>query len=193
MLAEFSLSPWANEHPSSLLAIVVGFILLGLLLWFVNVPQFSRPFFRGLLNERAESIQRKHAQVDQAAAEIQQLRDDYASRLREIETESRKRIQDAVREADAAREEIIADAQNTARQVQLRTEEELNREQNRSRIQLRRQIVQISMDAAEKSVHANATESVQRALISDFITGAATASVNGRIITPNASPTQGGA
>lgn len=192
MLAEFQIGPFAIEHPSFLLSVIVGFVLLALLLWFVNVPQFSRPFFRILLQERAESIQNKHAQVDQATAEIQRLRDDYAARLREIETESRHRIEGAVREADAAREEIIADAQKTARLVHLRTDEELSREQTRSRIQLRRLIVQISMDAAEKSVLANSTEAVQRSLISDFIAGASTATVNGQPITTNASSAQGG-
>ncbi len=193
LLAELQIGPWAIEHPSFLLSVLVGFVLLGLLLWFVNVPQFSRPFFRALLSERAESIKTKHAQVDQATAEVQHLRDDYAARLREIETESRQRIDAAVREADAAREDIIAEAQKTARLVQLRTEEELSREQTRTRIQIRRQIVQISMDAAEKSVLANSTESVQRSLISDFIVGASTASVNGRSVSASGSPTQGGA
>jgi len=175
LLAEFQFGPISIEDPSVFGAQVVGFILFALLLWFVNVPVFSRPALKQMLTERETRVEDVHNQIDTALSETQRLHDEYAQRLRNIETESRERIDAAVREADAAHNEIIADAQGAAKLVVRRTEEELSREATRQRILLRRQIVQISLDAAESTVVSLNTDAVQRHLINDFIARAAVA------------------
>ena len=176
LLAEIQFGPFAIEDPKVLLAQVVGFILLCALLWFVNVPVFSKPFIRGLLVDRETRIEEVHNQIDSAITDTQKLHDDYIARLNNIETESRERIAAAVREADAVHNDIIADAKQAAAHVTRRTEEELAREQTRQRIMLRRKIVQISLDAAEEAVGVFNSDSVQRKLIGDFITTASSAS-----------------
>ncbi len=172
LLAEFQLGPFAIEDPSVLLAQIVGFVLLALLLRFVNIPVLSWPFMRDLLVTREARVAEVHDQIDQALSDTKRLHDDYAARLKNIEVESRQRIDAAVSEADAAHTEIIADAQEAAKLVVRRTEEELARELNRQRILLRRTIVQRSLDAAEQSVVALSTDGVQRLLITDFISKA---------------------
>src|SRR5262249_26854839 len=138
-----------------------------------NVPYLSLPYWRQLLNDRATRIAQVHDQVESELADIRRVRDDYAARLQQIEIEARERIDAAVREADAARAEIIADAQQLAGQLRRRSEEEMARERIRQRILLRQQIVQIALDAAEQSVRTHSDEKVQRQLIGDFIARAA--------------------
>jgi F-type H+-transporting ATPase subunit b len=175
LLGEFQLGPVSIEDPKVFVAQCIGFLLFAALLWFVNVPVFSRPALREVLIEREKRVAEVHDQVDTALSETQRLHDEYAARLRNIEAESRERIDAAVREADAAHNEIIADAQRAATLVARRTEEELSKEQTRQRILLRRQIVQISLDAAESTVRSLTSDDVQRHLINDFIVRAAAA------------------
>lgn len=161
--------PWANEFPDRLLSLAIGFVLLLVVLWKVNIPLFSYPYVSGLLKERAGRIEDNHTQVERALADISQLRDDYAIRLKSIEEEARVRIDAAVRESEAVRTEIIAEAQESANALRRRAEEEIDRERTRQRILLRRQIVQTSLDAAEQSVVALSDDRMQRNLIQDFI------------------------
>ena len=106
-------------------------------------------------------------------AEAKRLRDDYSSRLKGIEVEQRERIEAAVKEAQTSHTEIIADAEQLAAAIRRRTAEEIARERTRQRIQLRREIVQTTFDAAEKAVKANNTDTIQHQLISDFVVRAA--------------------
>ena len=171
--------PFVIEDPKSFVALIVGFLVLLLILWKVNIPYLSLPYFRTMLGERAGRIEEAHNQVQRALEEAQQVRNDYATRLTRIEEETRAHIDAAVKEADTARAEIIAEAQQSAVALRRRTEEEIARERQRARIQLRRQIVQITMDAASEAARTHSNEAVQRQLIRDFISRAGADGHNG--------------
>ncbi len=168
MIPEFQFGPLANEHPETFWASLLGLLLLLALLY-----RFALPGFRRMLNDRAVRIESDQTQVASQLEDIQRLRDDYAARIRQIEVEARERIDAAVREAENARTEIIAEAQQTALALRRRSEEEIARERTRQRILLRQQIVATTLDAAEHSVRANSSEALQRQLIQDFIGRAA--------------------
>ena len=173
-LAEFGI-PWKLEDPDILISLLLGLAVILFLLIRFNIQYLSLPYWRELLHDRSARIEQTHNQVESELADIRHLRDDYAARLQQIEVEARKRIEEAVREADAAHTEIITDAQQLAAQLRRRSEEEMARERIRQRITMRQQIVQIALDAAEQSVRANSDDKVQRQLIGDFITRAAQA------------------
>ncbi|HLV82074.1 MAG TPA: ATP synthase F0 subunit B [Chthonomonadaceae bacterium] len=161
--------PFLIEDAKAFVALVVGFVILLWVLGKVNIPYLSLPYFRTMLGERASRIEEAHNQVQRALEEAQQVRNDYATRLTRIEEEARAHIDAAVKEADVARAEIIAEAQQSAQGLRRRAEEEIARERQRARIQLRRQIVQITMDAAGEAARTHSNEVVQRQLIRDFI------------------------
>ena len=166
MLAElqpFGFGPFLVEHPKDLFATAVGLALLAFLLY-----KFALPGLRSTLTTRAATIETGLNQVDRQLEDIAQLRNDYSNRIQAIEVEQRERIGAAVRDADNARADIIAEAQETARALRRRSEEEMDRERTRQRILVRQQIVQITLDAAEQAVKAQNSESVQRQLIRDF-------------------------
>jgi F-type H+-transporting ATPase subunit b len=133
------------------------------------MPVFSRPYLRQILIDREVRVEEVHNQLESAIADTRKLHDDYLERLKNIEVESTRQIENAVKEADAVHDEIIADARTAAAAVLRRADDELAREQTRQRILLRRTIVSLSLDAAEQTVVALNTDDVQRKLISDFI------------------------
>ena len=160
----FGFGPFLVEHPKDLLATLVGLILLALLLY-----RFAVPGAKGMLTDRATRIETETTQIDRQLRDIAQLRTDYANRIAGIEAEQRERIAAAVRDADNARADIIADANEAARLVQRRGEEEIERERARQRILMRQQMVQITLDAAEQAIRAQNSDQVQRRLINNFI------------------------
>ena len=172
LLAEIQFGPFNIEDPKAFLAQIVGFVLVVLLLWYVNVPVLSRPFIRELLVSRETRVEEVHNQLDLAVTDTQKLHDDYAERLNNIEIESRLQIERAVREADAVHDEIIADAKLSAEAVIRRTEEELLAREQTPAVKeyfCGRTIVKISLDAAEATVVSLNDDKVQRRLIDDFI------------------------
>jgi F-type H+-transporting ATPase subunit b len=171
LLAEIGLGPFKIEDPSIYVALLIGFVLIVVFFWKVNIPG-SVPYFRDVLGPRAERIQDEQDQVKKALEETERIRNDYKRRLDQIEAEQTQRLNDAVREADAARESIIAEAQESVQAIRRRAEDELARERVRQRIQLRRAIVELTLDAAEHSVNENSTEAVQHQLIRRFIADA---------------------
>jgi len=173
------------------LPLLLGLAVVVFVLYRLNVQYLSLPYWRELLNDRATRIAQNHDQVESELADIKRIRDDYAARLARIETEARERIDAAVRDAELARVEIISEAEQSATLLRRRTEEEIGRERTRQRILLRRQIVQISLDAAEQAVRSNSGEKVQRQLIGDFITLAGTPT--GPVSAASKTPPQGGA
>lgn len=161
----FGFGPVLFEHPKDLLATIVGLALLLLLLY-----RFGLPGAKNMLVDRATKIESDTLQVDRQLENVAQLRNDYANRIAGIEQEQRERIAAAVRDADNAHADIIAEANDTARLVQRRSEEEMERERTRQRILLRQQMVQITLDAAEQAIRNQNSDQVQRSLIRNFIT-----------------------
>ena len=100
----------------------------------------------------------------------------YRKELDQREEEARQRIGSAVREADAARAEIIAEAEQLAHAIKRRSEEEIARERTRQRILFRQQLVKTALDSAEGAIRESSDVTVQRRLIGDFIALAANGS-----------------
>lgn len=167
--------PFLIEDPKIVIAQVLGLIFF-LLIVFRFMPKgipLGVPYLTDQSQERAGRIETNIQQVAMALADTQRLHDDYANRLKGIELEARTRIDAAVREAELARADIIADAEEATKQLRRRAEDELAREQTRQRILLRQQIVALTLDAAEQSARDHSTAQTQRYLIQDFITRAA--------------------
>lgn len=193
MLLVFHLGPFAIEYPELLVPMVIGFALFVFCVCRMpaDIP-LGIPYLRKELQNRAARIADNDTQVKRELEDIQRLRDDYVARIHRIEEEARIHIDTAVREADTARAEIIAEAQQAAATLRRRADEEIARERTRQRIQLRQQIVQITLGATEQSVRTHTNETVQRQLIGDFIARAAKGSGgNGAVV--RAAPTGDGA
>ena len=167
VLAEFQLGPFALEHPSGLFATIVGLVLLVVLAKplgkFLGLPQPSV-----VLADRSRQIETDTLQVERQMQDIAQLRNDYANRIQTIEKEQRDRIAAAVRDADNARADILAEAEETSRALRRRGEEEMERERTRQRILLRQHMVQTTLNAAESAIKAQNSDAMQRQLIRDF-------------------------
>ncbi len=95
--------------PALLITQIIGFLILMVVLHRV----FTTKVF-GILDERRDSIKGAYDQLDADRAAMEDLRRQYEQRLAGIEAEARAKIQEAVKEAQALRDNLVADARQQA-------------------------------------------------------------------------------
>lgn len=142
----------------------IGFLLL---LWFLNKYVF-KPIF-GILDERQRLITESYDQMDQDRARMEETRRQYEQRLAGIESEAREKIQAAVKEAQALRDNLIADAEAHAATIIEQGRNESERDRQKAFLEMRSQIVTLAVAAAGKVIDENLTDTRQSKLVDDFI------------------------
>ena len=150
--------------PKVIAAQVTGFILL----WLVLRRFLFGPVL-GLLDAREQDIKSTYETAENERTKAEELRADYEHRLAGIEAEARARIQEAVKQAEDAKNDIIADSRRRSEDILQRGQENLAREREKTLAGLRKEVVDISLEAAGKLVGESLDEPRHRRLIRDFI------------------------
>lgn len=153
-----------NINPAAIAVNVVGFLLL---LAVLRKMVFS-PIGK-VLHERQQDVNSTYDKIESDRRQMEALRADYETRLAGIEAEAREKIQGAIRDAQSARDQIVAEAQGRSREMILRAEAEVAHERQQAMITLREQVVHLALGAATKVIGDNLDETRQRRLIDDFI------------------------
>jgi len=168
--------------PALLFTQMVGFVLLLLLL---NRFMF-KPIF-GILDQRQADIKATYDQLDADRARMEETRRQYEQRLAGIEAEAREKIQAAVQEAQALRDNLVADARQQAETIVTQGRNEAERERQAAFLAMRQQIVAIAMSAAGKVVGENLSDARQTKMVDDFIgnVGLGAVSESGRGVSGN--------
>jgi F-type H+-transporting ATPase subunit b len=139
-----------------------------ILLWMILARFLFRPVL-ALLHSREQDIKTTYETAENERAQAEEFRADYERRLSVIEAEARSRIQAAIKEAQGAKNDIIAEGRSRSEEILRRGQEELAREREKILAQLREQVVDISLSAAGKLIGESLDEARHRKLVSDFI------------------------
>lgn len=161
----------------------LGFIVLMLLL---NQFVFKKVY--GILDARQQDIKSVYDQLDADRASMETTRRDYEQRLAGIEAEAREKIQAAVKEAQALRDNLVADAQKQAETLIEQGRSESERERQKAFLEMRHQIVALAVSAAGKVVGESLDGPRQNKLVDDFIGSVGSGNVieTGRGVSGNA-------
>jgi len=124
-----------------------------------------------LLDERRQKIEGEFQQIEDEKAEADKLRAEYENKLKNIESERRQKIAEAVNEANKMASDIKMGAQEEARNMINRTNQQLQRDVDAAKVQLKEDMVSITIRAAEKILHEKLDETKERDLIGKFIDG----------------------
>lgn len=122
-----------------------------------------------VIEERAHDINSGYDRLDASQREMETMKADYESRLAAIEAEARDKIQGAIKEAQAARDQILAEANTRSREIITRAEAEANREKEQAMIALRQQIVDIAVRTTTQVVGESLDTTRHQKLVDDFI------------------------
>ena len=149
-----------------LLTHALGFLIT---LWILK--KYAWGPLLNLLDERRQKIKGEFQMIEDEKAEADKLKTEYENKLKNIEAERRQKIAEAVNEANKMASDIKIGAQEESRNMINRTNEQLQRDVATAKIQLKEDMVSITVRAAEKILHEKLDEAKERELISNFIDG----------------------
>ena len=157
------MSPEALKVLSQILTQLAAFLIF---LWIMKRYAW-RPILR-LLDERREKIAGEFERIEAVKAEIERLRREYEGRLRTIEQEARERIQEAVGEGRRVAQEIRERAHADARAITTKAKENVQLEIEKGRLQLKEDIIRMTMAALERLLREQMTREQHDRLITEF-------------------------
>ena len=147
-----------------LFAQVVAFLVI---LWILKKWAW-KPILK-IFEERRQKIKGEFDNVAQKKSEVDALVSDYQSKLRDIDSLARVKIQEAAGEGQKLANQIREDARKDAKELLDKAKEEIVRDIDKAKIQLRDDLVKISIRAAEKVIKEELDSKKDKRLISDFI------------------------
>jgi len=147
-------------NPGILVSQVINFIVLLLVLKAVLFKPLDE-----ILEERRKKVADTLALADDENHRAHQLREKYQARIDEGEKEAYDTRQQAIGEAHAAREEIIAQAKAKAAENLEKGQAEIQRARRQAWIELREEVVRLSLAVAEKVIDTSLDEKTHRDLI----------------------------
>ncbi|MDZ4723746.1 MAG: F0F1 ATP synthase subunit B [candidate division Zixibacteria bacterium] len=143
---------------------LVGFLIT---LWILK--KFAWGPLLALMEERRNKIVDEFKSIDDEKAKVALQQVEYDSRLKEIENERRAKLVEAVDEGKRVAADMKATAQTEAKEIGSKAKAELEREVAKAKVQLKNDMVAITMRATEKVIKEKLDETKQRDLIGRFI------------------------
>jgi F-type H+-transporting ATPase subunit b len=143
---------------------IIGFLVL---LWILK--RYAWKPLLALLDERKEKIKSSFDEIDRKTADADQLRAQYESKLKEIDDEARKRMNAAIAEGEKIAGQIKEEARGEARRIMDRQKAELDQDYAKARVQLKEDVIAMTMTATERIIKESLDEAKHRDLISRFI------------------------
>nr|AOR51136.1 ATP synthase subunit b [uncultured bacterium pAW1] len=147
-----------------LLTHALGFILT---LWILK--KFAWAPLLGLMEERRNRIAEEFRTIDEQKSAVAQQQALYEARMREIDSERRAKLVEAVEEGKHVAAEMKAQAQHEVKELHAKARTDLERDVAKARVELRDQMVAMTMSATEKIIKERLDETKHRELISRYI------------------------
>ncbi len=148
---------------------LIFWIALAFLLLLLLMSKYAWGPITAALAERETTIETSLTRAEQALAEAKQLAADNEKARREAELEAQRILRDARDAAEASRAEQVEKTRQQIRQMQATAEAEIGREKQQALAELRAEVADLAILAAEKILHENLDAPRQKKLVDAFI------------------------
>ncbi len=149
---------------SQILTQIVAFLIM---LWILK--RYGWKPLLDLLEERRKKIESEFDAIALQKEEANKLNEVYKEKLREIESEARHKIQEAVVHGQKIADEMQAEIQANAKEVMLKAKAEVKEEISRAKNQLKNDLINMSVNIAEKILREKLDEPYHKKLIEEFV------------------------
>jgi F-type H+-transporting ATPase subunit b len=143
---------------------IIGFLIA---LWILK--RYAWKPLLALLDERRERIKNGFAEIETKQKQADALNAEYQSRLKDIDTEARRRLTEAMAEGEKIAAKIKENARNEAKDMFSRSKAEIEQDMAKARVELKNDVVAMTITAAERIIHERLDTPKQRELIGRFI------------------------
>ena len=145
------------------------FTLINTLIIFVLYFVFLHKPVMKILDERKNKINDEMKAAEDAQAEAEAAKAEYAEKLKESKEEAAQIVSAAVKRAGERESQIIAEAQQEAAEIKKKAEESIEQEKKKAINEIKDQISDIVILASEKVCEKEISKSDNEALINKFI------------------------
>ena len=143
---------------------IIGFVIAVIIL-----KKFAWKPLLSMLEERRGKIKSEFDSIEQERKKTEKLYSDYQTKLKEIDSLARAKIQEAAREGQNLANEIKENARAEAKQIVTRTREDIQRDLDKAKVQLRDDVVNITLHLAEKLIQEKLDQEKDRQLVAQFV------------------------
>lgn len=147
-----------------LLTTVVGFLLL---VWIMR--KYAWGPILDLLDQRREKIETDYKAAERELGSAEQLKADFETKLSEIKVIERERVQEAVKKGEVLADGIVTKARAEVDQTKAKSLQDLEMEARKAQKQLRDDVVDLAIGAAEKLIGERLDDAKHRQLIQQYI------------------------
>jgi len=155
------------EHFPSFAAILIQVVGFCLLYWLLSTYLFG-PVGQ-VLKDREKTVRDRLDEAESNRVKMITVREDYEKRIAQIEVEARDRIQEATKQANLAREELLTQARGEYDKILEKGRAELRLEEQQAEILLRDRVADLTVLAAGRVLDRNLDSEQHRRLIEDVL------------------------
>lgn len=123
----------------------------------------------GIMKQREEHIANEINAAEQSRAETQKLLEDQRNLLKEARTEAQGLIENAKKQGDVQRDEIITLARSEAERIKESANLEIEQQKEKAVAAIREQVATLSVMIASKVIEKELSVQDQEKLINDYI------------------------
>jgi len=143
---------------------ILAFLIL---LWILR--KYAWGPILGMLDGRREKIAGDYQAAQGKIDEAEDLRSDFENKLTAIQQTERERVQEAVKRGEELAKGIEQEARQKAANILEKGEGDLERDVAEARLELRAQVVNLAIGAAEQLVNEKLDDQKHRQLVEGFI------------------------
>ncbi len=143
---------------------IAGFIVL---LWLLK--RFAWGHILNMLDERRNKIASEFQAIEESKKDLSILKNDYESKLAEIETYTQTRLREGIKEGERIAKEIIDKAREEAIKFLKEKEQEIIKEREKALKDLESRIIDLSVTIASKVIGKTLSKEDNLKIVNEFI------------------------
>lgn len=143
---------------------IISFLIM---LWVLK--RFAWKPLLNVMDERRQKIKSEFDSIEAQKKELAKLIDEYNKKLKEIDSLAKAKEQEGIKKGEFAAIEIQNEARSHAKKIILKAEENMFKEIAKAKIQLKNDLVNMTLSASEKVLQMNLDGEKQKHLIEDFV------------------------
>lgn len=155
---------YVTPNITNLLTTAVGFAIF---VWVL--AKFAWGPILNLLDARRQKIEGDYAAAEKNLADAEQLKGEFESKLADIKSIERERVQEAVKRGEGIAGGIVDKARHEAESTLAKAEQDIEIEAHKAQLELRDSVVAMAIGAAEKVIGTKMDDAMHRKLIVEYI------------------------
>jgi F-type H+-transporting ATPase subunit b len=153
-----------NLEIGQIISQIFAFLIM---LWVLR--RFAWKPLLNLLEERKRKIQEEFDSIEAEKKQIENLKSTYGQKLKEIDATAKAKMQEEVERGRKVAQEIEEDAHKQASLITAKAQENISREQEEAKEQLKHVLVNLTIKATEKILKESLDSDTSKKIVASYV------------------------